>query len=168
MNLSMLPPALPPALTPAARRAHAGFRSCRREKRARGFTLIELMIVVAIVGILGAIAYPNYAEYIRRATLLEASDLLTAGKSAMDQHYLNYRNFNGTTPCVTREGKSFKVECTRNSLNYTFKATGKTGTRAAGFVYQIDQAGSRTMTASSVSGWPASANCWLFKKGESC
>ena len=46
--------------------------SARRLRHSRGFTLIELMIVVAVVAILAAIAYPSYAEYVRRSHRSEA------------------------------------------------------------------------------------------------
>ena len=46
--------------------------SARHPCRPRGFTLIELMIVVAVVAILAAIAYPSYAEYVRRGHRSEA------------------------------------------------------------------------------------------------
>ncbi len=54
-------------------------------KKNRGFTLIELMIVVAIVGILSAIAYPNYAEFVRRGHRAEARAGLLQGAQWMER-----------------------------------------------------------------------------------
>jgi len=58
-------------------------------KRSAGFTLIELMIVVAIVGILSAIAYPSYQEYVKRAKRAEAQAALMELAQFMERHYTN-------------------------------------------------------------------------------
>ncbi|TDT43209.1 type IV pilus assembly protein PilA [Halospina denitrificans] len=57
--------------------------------KQQGFTLIELMIVVAIIGILAAIAVPQYQSYIARSQFSEAPTLMTAAKTTIEERYLS-------------------------------------------------------------------------------
>jgi len=63
-------------------------------KNSRGFTLIELMIVVAIIAILAAIAIPAYRDYLIRTQVTEGASLAGPGKIAVDEYYWHY----GTLP----------------------------------------------------------------------
>lgn len=64
--------------------------------RASGFTLIEMMITVAIVGILAAIAYPQYVEYVQRGKRTECRAALLLSAQKMEKFYSN----NNTYPSV--------------------------------------------------------------------
>lgn len=77
------------------------------KKLQQGFTLIELMIVVAIIGILAAIAIPAYQDYTIRAQVSEGMNLAAAAKAAVSESFLNRgeapqnRTVAGMTPLLT-------------------------------------------------------------------
>ncbi|GAB4357977.1 MAG: pilin [Immundisolibacter sp.] len=66
------------------------------KQRQQGFTLIELMIVVAIIGILAALAVPAYQDYTIRSKVSEAASLASAARTAVDVYYSE----TGTLPRV--------------------------------------------------------------------
>lgn len=67
----------------------------RSVKANKGFTLIELMIVVAIVGIIAAIAYPSYTGYVERARRSDAQGALMGLAAAMERHRASNGNYQG-------------------------------------------------------------------------
>jgi type IV pilus assembly protein PilE len=144
-------------------------------QRNRGFTLIELMIAVAIVAILAMVAVPSYSAYVMRGHLAEAASGLAAVRAQMERHYQDNRSYatvgGFTTPCAadasTRTYGHFVVSCsgTPDAATFTLQAVGSGP--VTGFTYTINQADVRT-TAAAASGWNTCASKWLTKKGEAC
>lgn len=64
-----------------------------RAKQSKGFTLIELMIVVAIVAILAAIAYPSYTNYAFRTRRADGYEMMMRVASAQERYYTNFNKY---------------------------------------------------------------------------
>ncbi|HFA3150177.1 TPA: pilin, partial [Neisseria gonorrhoeae] len=97
----------------------------------KGFTLIELMIVIAIVGILAAVALPAYQDYTARAQVSEAILLAEGQKSAVTEYYLNHGEWPkdndsaGVASASTIKGKYVqKVEVTNGVVTAQMASTG--------------------------------------------
>jgi type IV pilus assembly protein PilE len=145
-------------------------------RSSRGFTIIEVMIVVAIVAILASVAIPNYTAYITRSKIAEATSTLLSQRVKMEQFFQDNRTYAGACAAGTVAPppsgmKYFTVVCQNlTNAGYLITATGGLGgdNSMAGFQYSIDQANNR-ITIAVPAGWDLPAgNCWVTKKGGVC
>jgi type IV pilus assembly protein PilE len=138
-------------------------------KRSIGFTLIELMIVVAIVAILASVALPSYRNYLTRGKIPDATSQLASKRVQMEQFFQDSKTYAGAPACTsdTTSSKFFTFDCdgAATATAFTLRATG-TGTMA-GFVYTIDQNNAKATTGVP-SGWTANATCWVTAKAGTC
>ena len=147
-----------------------------------GFTLIELMITVAIVAILTAIAYPSYRNYVLRGQVVSATNALSSMSANMERYFQDNRQYTSITagtapmsPCDTAQPASsfvagtFTLACPiYTGATFTITATGNNPGPTAGFVYSIDQSGkqSSTVIAPAPTGWQTTcANSWETRAG---
>lgn len=145
------------------------------QQRMRGFTLIEVMIVVAVIGVLAAIAIPSYRDYVLRGQVVDATNGLASMQANMERHFQDHRTYNTangvTSPCLVdaarRKVGSFQLSCdgTPSGTEYLLQAVGSGPT--SGFTYKLNHQNVRSTTAAGA-GWGTCATAWVVKKGQSC
>ena len=180
MGIALVPEAVPSESCGAPNCAAVTGAAALR--RTCGFTLIEVMITVAIVAILAAVALPSYTDYVTRSKIIEATTSLSDMRVRLEQYFLDNRQYPasciapaaGPAPAgqiyLPASSKFFTVTCALTATTYTVTATGNAAQAMGGFVYTIDQANNRK-TTSLPSGWSgagASSTCWIIRKNGDC
>ena len=141
--------------------------------RVRGFTLIEVMVTVAIVAILAAIAIPNYRDYVRRGRLTEVFSTLSGQRVKMEQYFQDNRVYAnacaaGTVAPLPLSANFTYVCAFPLPSQYTITATGNAGGSMAGFVYTMTETNARDTTGLPA-GWAGvNAGCWVTKRDGTC
>jgi type IV pilus assembly protein PilE len=136
-------------------------------KKKNGFSLIELMMVVAIVGVLASIALPSYTDYILRSKITEGISSLASMRVKMEQYFQDNRTYDGACVAGTIAAKptnlqNFTISCTNlTDTTYAITATG------LGFTFTLDESNNRA-TTTVPSGWTTNDKCWVTNKGGSC
>ncbi len=137
-----------------------------------GFSLIELMIALAIAAIIAAFAIPSYRDHLQRSYLPEASSGLLLSAMRLEQYYQDNRSYRNGMACgiTLPAARRFSFSCTLSADGQTFllTATGVAQDAMNGFTLTLDQSGNARTTALP-DGWGSvPRECWVTKRGGAC
>jgi len=141
--------------------------------RMRGFTLLELMIVIGLIALLMALALPSYTEFVVRTKLRTGTESLSAFRSVLEQGYQDNRSYRTVddSACliVSYPSENFSVTCAATSdVLYVLTATSAAdqGLGAAGdYEYTIDQDGIARTTK--FKGAAQTQTIWMYRSTDS-
>ncbi|MET1253544.1 type IV pilin protein [Aliikangiella maris] len=134
--------------------------------KQKAFTLVELMIVIAIIGVISMFAYPSYTRYVERSKRTEAMGVLTNAVQAIEKYRANNYTykvagdditliFSNRVPVDVGKDKYYDIALVSTANSYTFTAT-PTGSMAGDGNLTINNTGARTWGAKSC--WPEGTN----------
>lgn len=118
-------------------------------KQLKGLSLIELLIVIAVVGILASIAYPSYSDQVRKAARTEVVGLLFESAQQLERHYSRAGQYSDSDAVVTPLASGtayYSLQAIRDKESFTLKARRLPGGLMVADRcgdYQLDQAGVR-------------------------
>lgn len=124
------------------------FHSARShvKKPQSGFTLIELMVTVAVIGILAAIAYPSYQEYVKRANRADAKAVLLETAQVLERNFTEANRYDQTSAGATIDSAwlPFQQSPKTGTAKYTIKFAASMPTQAS---YTLEAVPTGTMTS---------------------
>lgn len=132
-----------------------------------GLTLIEVMVTVALVGIIAAVAVPNYASYMLRSRVPTGLDQLGSMATRLEQFYQDTGNYGagscGNGMAMPTPDNYSQIVCVLSlgGQGFDLTLTGASGGSLSGFTYTVNHRGVRR-TLSHPKGLPP-ANCWSVK-----
>jgi type IV pilus assembly protein PilE len=144
----------------------------------RGFTLIELMIVVAIIAILAGIAVPQYTEFVRKGQVTEATSTMLEYRAQLERYYLDNRDYGAVPACGVLKTafpgrKYFEPDCVTNNggQGYVVTMKGKSGNvgprvGADGNLHEYTINEQNVRTTVTFKGVASGKTCWLVSGNE--
>lgn len=142
-------------------------------RQDKGFTLIELMITVAIVAILARVAFPSYMAYAQRGKIIDVTTALGQYRIQLEQYFQDNRNYgtaNSSCGVTAPTNQYATFTCTVGASTSTFSISatsiaGQLGAATGDFTYTLDETNTRSTTK--FRGNSTSSACWLVR-GDEC